>query len=878
EAHYNLGNLLQDLKRFEEAEVSYRHALRVEPDFAEAHYNLGNLLHELKRFEEAEASYRQALRVEPDFAEAHYNLGNLLHELKRFEEAEASYRQALHVKPDYAEAHSNLGNLLKDVGRLDEAERSYHQALTIAPDYAHAHSGLLFTHNYQGDKNLEESLADARKYGELVASQAKPFSHPVTPADSNRRLRVGLVSGDLRNHPVGYFLEGVVEALNPADIELFAYDTFCQEDNLTQKFKTSIPHWRTVDSLSDAELAQFIQSDAIDILMDLAGHTGHNRLGMFAWKPAPVQVTWLGYFATTGVAAIDYILGDPINLPGSDRWHFVEKPWHLPDCYLCFTPPDFPLTVTPLPACTNGFVTFGCFNKISKVTAAVVACWARILLSVPDSRLFLKNVAFADAKMRFKIMEQFQQAQIASERLILEGPQTREQYLAAYNRVDLALDPFPFPGGTTSVEGLWMGVPVLTKKGNRFLSHQGETILTHAGLPDWIATDVDDYVRKAVDFANDLPGLATLRAGLRQQVLRSPLFDAPRFANNLTKAWQEMWRIWCHADRTRSTRPPEVIKPLSVEVTTNIISLHTQENPRPSHPAETGDLAKKHINLLKKSLLNELYIENELRILHTFHCILNKLPIEYWQFPNISRTQPHILEALLSCKETGNTIVLMNHTTKGLPIPAHYLRNFTELSHTMVGKKRLENIQYCVETVLRDNIKGDFIETGIWRGGSCIFMRGILMAHGVTDRIVWAADSFEGVPVPTLPEDAGFDISRHKLPVLAVSLEEVKELFTRYDLLDDNVKFLKGWFKDTLPIAPIEQLAVLRLDGDLYESTMDALVPLYDKVSPGGFIIVDDYGSCPPCKRAIHDFRAQRGIHEELQPIDVQSVYWRKDR
>ena len=289
-----------------------------------------------------------------------------------------------------------------------------------------------------------------------------------------------------------------------------------------------------------------------------------------------------------------------------------------------------------------------------------------------------------------------------------------------------------------------------------------------------------------------------------------------------------------------------------------------------------AELSKQYIDLLKKSLLNELYIENELRLLHTFHCMLNKHPLEYKHYFNITKAHPHILKILREVKETGDTFVLSTITADGKNIPANELRNVTELSHTMIGKKRLENIQYCIETVLADDIKGDFIETGIWRGGACIFMRGILMAYGVTDRIIWAADSFEGVPVPTWPEDADFDISRNVLPILVVPIEEVKELFARYGLLDDQVKFLKGWFKDTLPTAPIEQLAILRLDGDLYESTMDALIPLYDKVAPGGFVIVDDYGSCPPCKHAIHDFRAKYGISEEIQTIDAHSILWRK--
>ena len=289
-----------------------------------------------------------------------------------------------------------------------------------------------------------------------------------------------------------------------------------------------------------------------------------------------------------------------------------------------------------------------------------------------------------------------------------------------------------------------------------------------------------------------------------------------------------------------------------------------------------SEIASKYIELLKSSLLNELYMENEARILHTFITRLSGGVVNFNDYFNIVQSKPELMAALRDAKSAGNTITLLQRMADGSSRQAHELRNLIELSHTMIGRKRLDNLQQCMETVLTENIPGDFIETGIWRGGACIFMRGVLVAHGITDRTIWAADSFEGVPPPTWPEDAGFDISRDVLPVLAVPLEDVRQLFQRYGLLDDKVQFLKGWFKDSLPIAPIEQLAILRLDGDLYESTMTALVPLYDKVAHGGFVIVDDYGSCPPCKRAIDDFRMERGITDALHVIDRQSVYWRK--
>jgi O-methyltransferase len=282
-------------------------------------------------------------------------------------------------------------------------------------------------------------------------------------------------------------------------------------------------------------------------------------------------------------------------------------------------------------------------------------------------------------------------------------------------------------------------------------------------------------------------------------------------------------------------------------------------------------LARRYLELLKSSLLNELYIENEARVLQALQKISNQIPLTCDDFYG---PQEGLVALLREAKQTGLTV--LPAVTDASRRPTLAMRNYTELSHTMIGRKRLENIQYCAETTFEENVPGDFIETGIWRGGATIFMRGILAAYGITDRTVWAADSFQGVPPPALSQDVGTDFSVRVLPVLAVSCQQVREFFERYGLLHNQVRILEGWFKDTLASAPIEKLAVLRLDGDLYESTMDALNPLYAKVSHGGFVIVDDYFSCPPCGRAISDFRAEHSIHEPLIQIDEQSLFWRK--
>jgi len=285
---------------------------------------------------------------------------------------------------------------------------------------------------------------------------------------------------------------------------------------------------------------------------------------------------------------------------------------------------------------------------------------------------------------------------------------------------------------------------------------------------------------------------------------------------------------------------------------------------------------RRYLDLLRKSLVNDLYMENEARLLFVFTCLHAGLPIDPEAVRRIGAAHPELMKKMWAMRETGGPWWTVTLPDKDGSTKVVNMRNVVEFSHSMIGRKRLYNIEQCLDQVREDRIPGDLIETGVWRGGATALMRGYLAIYGMDDRNVWVADSFEGLPPPSHPADAGHDFSAAIAPILAVSLEEVRELFERYGLLDERVRFLKGWFKDTLSSAPIERLALLRLDGDLYESTMDAIVPLYDKVSPGGFILVDDYGDFEPCRRAIDEFRAARGIRDPIEKIDWCGVYWRK--
>jgi predicted O-linked N-acetylglucosamine transferase (SPINDLY family) len=539
-AHNELGNALRECGRSHEAIASFRRAIEIEADHFAAHTNLGLALRDVGQISSARAPFERALQLRPRDARARTGLGCVLHELGLLDEAIEHHRKALEVDETYVEVRNNLANALKDSGRLDDAVDEYKRVIRERPKFWSAHNNLLLTMNFTGGDPLAY-LEVANSFGRALKAATPPPFVSWSAAPRPKRLRVGLVSGDLRGHPVGYFLEGFLAHAQDTRLDLIAYPTYAAQDELTARIRPAFSAWKPLVGLSDEAAASLIRDDGVHILIDLAGHTGHNRLPIFAWKPAPLQVGWLGYFASTGVIGMDYVIGDPIVAPPSEAAHFTETLWRLPDCYLCFTPPAVSIDVSPLPALASGHVTFGCFNNLAKVNDDVVRLWTRVVLEVPNARLLLKAVQLADEEMRERTRRRFEVAGMPRNRLVLEAPSARAQFLTAYHRVDIALDPFPFPGGTTTAEAYWMGVPTLTRKGDRFLARAGESFARAAGMADWIADDDKAYVAKAVAFATDLTRLAGIRAGLRSQVLASPLFDAQRYARAVDAA---LWGMW----------------------------------------------------------------------------------------------------------------------------------------------------------------------------------------------------------------------------------------------------------------------------------------------------------------------------------------------
>ncbi len=543
--HFNLGTTLKELGQPEQALVSYRKVIALKPDAAEAYCNLCSILHKLGQYDAALEVGRQAVKLNPGLAEAHSNLGYVLKEVGQHDAAMECFQHAIAANPNYAKVHGNIAGLYQKIGEMDKAIAGFRRSLEMEPALS-TYSDLLFVLNYSPGVTPSESLSDAQKFGQMASAKVTNRHTKWKNKPPPERLRVGMVSGDFRDHPVGYFLESILTHIDPARIELVAYTTQTQEDEVTQRLRTSFTAWQSLVGKNDEDAAKMIHDDGIHILIDLAGHTAYSRLPLFAWKPAPIQVAWLGYFATTGLAEMDYLIADHVGVPEANRDHFTEQVWYLPESRLCFSPPETDLPVADLPAVDNGYITFGCFQNLSKVSEVVLSTWADALKAVPDSHLRWQCKQFDDAPVAEKILQRFEQLGIAPERIDLHGGTSRETYLAAHGEVDMLLDTFPYPGGTTTCEALWMGVPTLTLAGDTLLSRQGASMLTSAGLPDWIADSREAFVAKAVSLSGHSSGnvaaLADLRASLRDQVRVSPLFDAPRFAHDLEEALWGMWQ------------------------------------------------------------------------------------------------------------------------------------------------------------------------------------------------------------------------------------------------------------------------------------------------------------------------------------------------
>jgi protein O-GlcNAc transferase len=540
----NLGEAYRTLHRTAEAEQSYRQALKIDPSFVPALNNLGVLLDALGRLGDATECFQRTLESRPQDPLLHNNLGHLLVKQGKLSEGLQQFDEALRLKPDYYEAHNNRGTTLCELARIAEAAASFRQAIKLQPESAEAESRLLFVLNYDQEMPARQLFAEHKRWGEEQAKRIVPRWIYDNDRDPNRPLRVGYVSPDFRWHPVARFIEPILAQHDPRAVESFCYADVTSSDSVTSRFKSLARQWRDTNNVNDDQLADQIQADRIDILVDLAGHGARNRLSVFARKPAPVQVSYLGYPNTTGLKTVDYRLTDAVADPPNEPSLWTEKVMRLTGGLCCFQPPANAPEVAALPARRVGRLTFGSLHNLARLNPKVLDLWCRVLQAVPQSRLLIARHTL-NGSTRNNFERQMIDREIGHRVRLRQIELVGEKHLEAYHEIDISLDTFPWCGHTTACESLWMGVPMLTLCGDRHAGRLVSSVLTSLGMTDWIASTPEEYVNIAVRMSQDWRRLAELRSGLRQRMQESTLCDGARFTRGIEGAYRKMWRTWC---------------------------------------------------------------------------------------------------------------------------------------------------------------------------------------------------------------------------------------------------------------------------------------------------------------------------------------------
>jgi len=537
----NLVVALYKSGKLEEAEQSLRHFLQSYPKAADAYNNLGVVLNARGLFAVAENTFRQAIGLEQDYAAAHNNLGIALRNQGKLSAAIEHFQKALGIDPENADIYNNLGDIFKEQGELKSAIDQYQQALRLRPDYHQVHSNLLFILSYNVLRPPREMYEAHRAWDKIqgAAGRAQAFPHSRDKQRADKRLRIGYVSPDFNDHAVSFFLEPILKTHDRRQVEVFCYAEVKNPDAVTRRLQAHADYWRSTVGLPDEIVARQIYTDGIDILIDLAGHTAGNRLKAFSYKPAPVQASYLGYFTTTGLKTMDYWITDEVLTPEDTVELSTETIYRLPRCCLTYqAATDAPKVFEP----DNEHIIFGSFNQISKISPGAVALWSEVLQAVPQSQLLLKTKQLADTAVQARMREQFAIHGIDPARLILlSATASYQEHLSIYNQVDISLDTIPRTGGSTTADALWMGVPVVTLAGARFIERLSASMLSAVGLGELITTSRDDYIACAVSLANNHEHRRRLRASLRQRMADSPLCDAAGLAYALEQAYRHMW-------------------------------------------------------------------------------------------------------------------------------------------------------------------------------------------------------------------------------------------------------------------------------------------------------------------------------------------------
>jgi protein O-GlcNAc transferase len=548
--YFNLGSALQEKGHLDESIVCYRKAIELNAGFAYAYNNLGSALRSKKIIDDAIINLKKALQLNPEFFHAYNNLGLSFQDKGQLDDAIGCYQEALRINSNCSEVYNNVGCIFQEIGQVHKACDFFREALKRNPHNPSYYSNLLLSLNYSANLDASTIYHEHLQFSKYctypISSITAPYNNKPIPG---RRLKIGYISPDFRKQSVGFFIEPILESHNHNDFEIFCYYNYPALDEMTARMKLYADQWRHIIGMTDEKVTELIRDDQIDILVDLAGHTAFNRLRVFACKPAPVQVSWLGYPNTTGLSAIDYRLVDNHTDPPdtSDRF-YTETLLRLPDTFLCYRPYQSSPEVKELPYLTNGHLTFGSFNILTKLTPEVISLWSQILKRIENSKLLIKRKSLSSRIAREYVFSQFIQHDIdpKSIELMAMTPIFKE-HLEIYNRIDICLDTFPYNGTTTTCEALWMGVPVITLVGNTHVSRVGHSLLLNIGLNEFIANTHEEYIEIAVNLSKDLKKLRSLRTSLRAMMKHSPLCDAIRFTGNLEKTYRQIWKIWCRA-------------------------------------------------------------------------------------------------------------------------------------------------------------------------------------------------------------------------------------------------------------------------------------------------------------------------------------------
>lgn len=542
------GYALHALGRYAEGLDAFDHALEDEESLY-ALIGLGLVELDQGMGQAALAAFDRALVLNPENFDASFYRAQTLEMLGDFDQALAAYEDVLVRRPDFAFAYNNIGKIRRDMGLIDDALSALRRAMAIEPDDPRIHSNLLLTLLYDPAQHPEDLVREHAAWGRRFGQPTGRFSEWDNDRDPARPLRIGFVSAELCRHAVSDWLLAIIGALDRSRFTVICYSNNARSDGTTARFMELVDSWRLVVGMDDRRLAEQVRADAVDILIDISGHTALNRLGSFALKPAPVQATWLGYPFTTGLEAIDYSIMDEVAVAPGEEQRFAETVIRLSPSRFCYEPPAYaPLPVEP-PVLRQEWITFGSFNNVAKLTGDVLALWCRLLRQLPSARLILKSPSLDNPSVATRIREIIRGAEIPADRFELRGASDNANVLRQYGDVDIALDPFPFGGGATSCEALWMGVPIITLPGWQPVSRQTETLLRAIGRAEWVARDADDYIDIAVHLASEPLRLAKYRADQRQVMARSALCDRRLFGHEIEKTLRAMWERFCTQSR-----------------------------------------------------------------------------------------------------------------------------------------------------------------------------------------------------------------------------------------------------------------------------------------------------------------------------------------